>query len=474
MNIADLKNVPADDAVSEFYTNYSKYVIATRAYPSLVDGCKAIHRRIIEGCTYNLPRRKIKSANAVGEVTKLHPHPSAIYPVLVSMASSFDCAFPLFDTKGNFGGMNTEPAAERYTELMISNLAIKIFESFGKYTKQIQGEMDNKEPENLATFLPLCFLHGSYGIPVGMNMMNIPALNPIDMINYCIEVLKSGDLDYRPNVLVKPNMGGIQVKNSKKDWQNLLNKGEGKITYLPRIEVDESNKQVIATCVPEGRTIEHVMKVFKNELDRDQLDIRDETTSKYRFVVEILPYKKVSIQTVKEKMLKALTKNESYRFIFAYNGVAVYAGFHEVIKNCLSYLKECCEKWIDNEIENLSYKITILEIIEQMKKDGSVSKLSTMNREQAIKYIMKTYEALEEQAKSVLSKPLSYLTKEHLSEIKDLKNMYKIFKQRKSDINSYLIERYEELIPEVREVLKQKELTTFANIRTKRSLLNQA
>lgn len=471
MNIADLKSITADDAVSEFYTNYSKYVIATRAYPSLVDGCKAIHRRIIECCATSLPRRKVKSANAVGEVTKMHPHPSAIYPVLVSMASPYSCPFPLFDTKGNFGSVGTEPAAERYTELMISDLTIELFESFGSYTTKIQGEMDNLEPENLAAFLPLCFLHGSYGIPTGMNKMNIPALNPLDMINYCIEILKHKDLDYDPDILIKPNVGGILVQNTRKEWQDLLDKGEGKIVYLPRIEINESQKLVSATSVPAGKDINDLFKVFASELEKDQIDIRDESTSKTKLVVEIRPYKKVNIESIKLKMIKALTKNESYKFIFADHGVAVYAGFKEVMKNCLSYLISCCDKWIDNELKSINFKIKILETIEKMKKDGGINKLSSMNKTQAISYIVKTYEVEEEQARSVLSKPISYLTKEHLEEIKNLKQLLQTFKNRKNNIYDYLIERYENLIPKVKQVLQGKELTSFATAKNKNKLL---
>jgi hypothetical protein len=86
-----------------------------------------------------------------------------------------------------------------------------------------------------------------------------------------------------------------------------------------------------------------------------------------------------------------------------------------------------------------------------------------MNKDQAIQYIIKTYQASVEQAKSVLSKPISYLTKEHHQEIKDLKDKLKLFKSRKSDINGYLIEQYEALIPEVKQLLKGREMTSFVS-----------
>ena len=97
------------EIVTENYRDYSKYVIATRAYPSIIDGCKAVHKRCIH-CSYKyLPRHLIKSAEASGKITVLHPHPQSIYSVLVSLASKYDCKFPLYDTKGNFGGHGFPP-----------------------------------------------------------------------------------------------------------------------------------------------------------------------------------------------------------------------------------------------------------------------------------------------------------------------------------------------------------------------------
>lgn len=455
----NIKN--ALEAIKENYIDYSKYVVRTRAYPSLVDGCKAIHRRIIDTCYKNLPKKHlVKSPNAIGEIVKLHPHPSAIYPVLASMASPIDCPFPLFDIEGNFGGNGFAPAAERYTSLGLSELAGKIFEQFSTSVDMIEGEMDKNEPANLATFLPLSFLMGSYGIPVGMSTVNIPALNPLDIIAYCIEVLKTGDLTAKPDVLVKPNVGNVYVKSSKSDWQKMLSRGLGKIAYAPKIEVQE--KSLIISGVPSGKDFKNVLDILAPEIEKDQIDARDETDKNgLCFVVEILPYKKVNINSLAKRLTDKLTVNESYRFIFADDGVAVHAGFQTAMSYTLSYLQTCCLRWIDKEIVSLDGVIKILSIIEQMKKDGALMKLPTFDRSQAISYIMTTYEASEEIAKTVLSKPLSYLTKEHAQEIKEYKDNLKLFKERRKDVNGYLIEQYEALIPEVKKVLKNKEMTTF-------------
>lgn len=456
-----MESVDSYAITQDNYRIYSKYVIETRAYPGLVDGCKAVQRRTIH-CSYKyLPRKKVKSVNAIGEIVKLHPHPNSIYGVIVSMASEYDCAFPLFDTKGNFGGLGHPAAAERYTEVMISDLAIKIFESFSDYVDMKLGDMDINEPEYLATMLPLCFLHGTYGIPTGMSTVNIPPLNPIDMIKYYMEVLKSRDTSIVPNVIVKPNIGNISIASSKDEWKKMMEQGQGSILYKPTMEIVD-NKTIVITGVHPSRSFANVTKILNQELARDQIDVRDETTTSTRYVVEIPPYRRVNINEVFERLMKGLTARESYRFIFADKGVAVFSGFHGAVKSNIDYLIECCKRKFDNELKNLKYKLDVLKTIEMMKKDKNVLKLIQMSTEEAVKFISSTYEITVDQAKSVLGKPLSYMTKEHLQEISSIEKEIDTVNNNNSDIFKYLLDKYKDLLSDVKRFTKGKEFTRFS------------
>ena len=96
------------DEMEKAYIDYAMSVIVQRAIPSVEDGLKPVHRRILYAM-YNMgldpskPTRK--SAKIVGETMgNFHPHGNlAIYDALVRMAQDFSLRYPLVHGQGNFG-----------------------------------------------------------------------------------------------------------------------------------------------------------------------------------------------------------------------------------------------------------------------------------------------------------------------------------------------------------------------------------
>ncbi len=105
------EGVQAAEIVEEMekaYIDYAMSVIVQRALPSVEDGLKPVHRRILH--TMNLlgldpSKPTIKSARIVGDAMgKFHPHGNiAIYDALVRMAQDFSLRYPLVHGQGNFG-----------------------------------------------------------------------------------------------------------------------------------------------------------------------------------------------------------------------------------------------------------------------------------------------------------------------------------------------------------------------------------
>ena len=112
------------------YIDYAMSVIVARALPSAEDGLKPVHRRILWAMSLmGLDKGStMKSARIVGETMgKFHPHGDmAIYDSMVRMAQDFSLRYPLVHGQGNFGSMDANPAASRYTEAKLNKLAVEL------------------------------------------------------------------------------------------------------------------------------------------------------------------------------------------------------------------------------------------------------------------------------------------------------------------------------------------------------------
>src|SRR6266496_1060276 len=102
------------------YLDYAMSVIVGRALPSVQDGLKPVHRRVLYSMwtAGNRPGRPyVKCARIVGDVMgNYHPHgDTAIYDTLVRLAQPVSLRYPLVDGQGNFGSIDDDPpAAMRY------------------------------------------------------------------------------------------------------------------------------------------------------------------------------------------------------------------------------------------------------------------------------------------------------------------------------------------------------------------------
>lgn len=450
-----------NELVVDNYSEYIQYTTRSRNYPDIVDGCKPSHRRCIHQIYKECPKHFVKAATAIGSVVKAHPHPSSIFGTLIPLTQK-DAAFPIFDGQGNWGSKipQSEASAERYVEIKISDLSSIIFESFSDFVDMIEGDLNNTEPERLATFLPLSLVNGTYSIPTGMSTVDSPPLWAPDLCDYAIEVLKSKNLSTIPETFIRPNLGEVQIKSSRSDWKNLIGTGQGKITILPKIRlIGDKKLEIIA--LPETKTIEHVNKILQTEIDKDQIDVRDETTKSLSIVVEILPYKKINIENIAKRLTAKLTTTRSYRMIYSNNGAATFCGVYTNMRYCLDYLIKCAKRWSEKSVNDLSRKLKTFYVIEQLKVDGNLINLQNFGKSEVIKFLTKTYQVEDDIAKEVLSKPISYLTKEHDSEIKSLKRDLKRLQEIDSDIYSYLVEKYKDIKRQIQSKFYDRNATTF-------------
>lgn len=106
-----IETVFVEDIMKRDYIAYALSVITDRSIPSILDGLKPVQRRIM--WVMRNADSYTKSARHVGDVLgKFHPHSeTAVYDSLVRMTQDWKMYVPLIDGHGNFGSIDSDPAA---------------------------------------------------------------------------------------------------------------------------------------------------------------------------------------------------------------------------------------------------------------------------------------------------------------------------------------------------------------------------
>ncbi|GIW71203.1 MAG: DNA gyrase subunit A [Planctomycetota bacterium] len=173
---ARVQDVLIEEEMKDSYLRYAMSVIVSRALPDVRDGLKPSQRRILVAMN-DLgigPRgRRTKCASIVGEtMKKYHPHgDQAIYPTLVRMAQDWNIRYRLVEPQGNFGSLDGDPpAAMRYTEARLEQLAVELLADLDKDTVDFVPNFDETElePTVLPGRFPNLLVNGAQGIAVGM------------------------------------------------------------------------------------------------------------------------------------------------------------------------------------------------------------------------------------------------------------------------------------------------------------------
>lgn len=444
------------ELASENYREYSLYISRGRSYPGVVDGAKSVQKRIIYSLYKKAPRSIIKVAEAAGYCLDMHPHPTAVPEVIVSLGDNGN-KFNFLDKQGNFGhrAKNIEASAPRYIGCRLSDLAIDLTCDGIEYCPTMTGELDKPEPIALPTLLPLCFLNSMSGIPAGLPKLNIPSLDIEGMFDYYLDILKHKDLNYIPKKLPIPNVG-VPILSSKNDWEDVLKSGKGTIRLAPEMSIDKDSVITI-TAMPASKTAEHVRKIIEKEILLDKVDMRDESTYDTRIVIEKVFKKQCDMQELFDRLYKKLQTTETYNLaFFDQDHIYVPCSFDLVVKSNLNYLIETHTNRLVHQISDNREKLEVLQIIEKLKKTNNWKSIFDLSYEDACAFLSTTFKCSTEVAQAVLRKPISYLTKEHQQEITDLQNIIAELENDQSDIFEMLSKKYK--------VIKQKVLKeTTAN-----------
>jgi DNA gyrase subunit A len=287
------------------YLNYALSVITSRALPDVRDGLKPVQRRILFAMLNDEHLRPDakhrKSAKVVGAVIgRYHPHgDTAVYDAMVRMAQDFTLRLPLVDGSGNFGSLDGDaPAAYRYTECRLAPPAMALLGELDYDTVEMRANYDGtaEEPTVLPARFPNLLVNGSTGIAVGM-ATNIPPHNLREVVNAAVALAEDRDL---PHVsLMKHIKGpdfptGGQLLNNKVELRQIYEQGQGAIRIRGEHKLEKKPRggdDIVITSIPYGLTksdlVEKIAEVIISRKLPFLLDVRDESTTDVRIVLEI-------------------------------------------------------------------------------------------------------------------------------------------------------------------------------------------
>ncbi len=362
----EISPVNLEDEMRQSYLDYAMSVIVGRALPDVRDGLKPVHRRVLYAMNelsndWNKPYKK--SARVVGDVIgKYHPHgDTAVYDTIVRMAQPFSMRYMLVDGQGNFGSVDGDsPAAMRYTEVRMDKIAHQILADLDKETVDFADNYDGSEsePTVMPTRIPTLLVNGSAGIAVGM-ATNIPPHNINEVINACIALIENPEMDIQSlmDYIPAPDLPTAAIINGTNGIREAYRTGRGRMHMRARtaIETDDNGRQRIIVLelpyqVNKARLIERIAELVKEKKIEGITEIRDESTSDIRVVIE------VRRGDVAEVILNNLFKQTSLQTVFGINMVALVDGQPKLLN-----LKEILEAFVRHRREVVTRR-TIYEL----------------------------------------------------------------------------------------------------------------
>ncbi|GMX66149.1 DNA topoisomerase IV subunit A [Paenibacillus elgii] len=419
-----------EEVVGDRFGRYSKYIIQDRAIPDVRDGLKPVQRRILyamydSGNTPDKPYRK--SAKTVGDVMgNYHPHGDAsIYEGMVRMAQPWKMSHVLVDGHGNWGSMDDDPpAAMRYTEARLSEIAMELLRDIEKRTVQFKDNFDNttKEPVVLPSRFPNLLVNGVSGISSGF-ATEIPPHSLREVINACIALIDKPDstLEELMGTIKGPDFptGGIIM--GSEGIRDAYRTGRGRIYVRARTAIEDlrgGRQQIVITEIPyqvvKSRLVTAMENIRLEKKIEGIAEVRDESGREgLRIVVELK--KDADAQGILAYLFKKTDLQVAYNFnmVAIVNKTPKQLGLRDMLEAYIDHQKEVVTHRSRFELERAEDRAHVLEglvkalnILDEVIAAIKASK----NRQDAQNNLVAKFGFTERQADAILTLQLYRLT----------------------------------------------------------------
>ena len=427
---SNIQELSLEAVMGERFGRYSKYIIQERALPDIRDGLKPVQRRILfamneDGNTFDKPFRK--SAKSVGNVMgNYHPHGDiSIYEAMVRLSQYWKLREPLIEMHGNNGSMDGDPpAAMRYTEARLSEIAAEMLKDIDKKTVEMVPNFDDTEfePTVLPARFPNLLVNGATGISAGY-ATEIPTHNLSETIQATIYLMDhpKAELDDLMKFIKGPDFptGGIMLglDGIKKAYET--GRGKAMLRAKTRIEdVRGAKQQIIIEEIPyEVNKALLVKKIDEIRLQKKAegiAEVRDESDREgLRIVIELK--KDANAQGI----LNYLFKNTDLQISYNFNMVAIdhkcpkHVGLKKILESYLEHQRIVVTKRTEFDLDKAKERkhivdglIKALSILDDVIKTIRASK----NKKDAKANLVSSFDFTEKQAEAIVSLQLYRLT----------------------------------------------------------------
>ena len=416
--------------MGERFGRYSKYIIQDRALPDIRDGLKPVQRRILysmnkDGNTFDKSYRK--SAKSVGNIMgNFHPHGDrSIYDAMVRMSQDWKNREILVEMHGNNGSMDGDPpAAMRYTEARLSEIAGYLLQDIEKKTVPFAWNFDDteKEPTVLPAAFPNLLVNGSTGISAGY-ATDIPPHNLAEVIDAAVYMIDhpTAKVDKLMEFLPGPDFPTGGIIQGRDEIKKAYETGKGRVVVRSKTEIEKlkgGKEQIVITEIPyeinKANLVKKIDDVRVNNKVAGIAEVRDESDRDgLRIAIEL----KKDANT--ELVLNYLFKYTDLQINYNFNMVAIdnftprqvgivpilssyIAHRREVILARSRFDKEKAEKRL-HIVEGLIRVISILDEVIALIR-------ASENKADAKENLKVSYDFTEEQAEAIVTLQLYRLT----------------------------------------------------------------
>lgn len=411
-----------EKSITEFLSNeykeFAMYSIEGRAIPSVVDGFKPTHRKIIHVCNQiwktgsEKPLKVFQLAGKVASDAFYHHGNQSLENAITTMAQKFKNNAPLLDEIGQFGSLRSpQPGAPRYIGTKLNGNFKLLYKDFELLEyKEEEGEVI--EPKFFLPIIPTILINGSSGIAVGFssNLLNRDVKSVTDA---CINLLNEKSIKE-----IKPSLNeftGDFVKDTENHKRWII---KGKFQRV-------NTSTVRITELPPSMTYEKYEEILDKLCDnKDIVSYDDNCKDNIDYTIK---FTRADLEKYDdEKLVKLLKLEESSTEIFStldeFGKLKIFENSTEIIEYFVNFRLTYYHKRKQFMLDKMQHELKILSnrgrfikaILDEKLKVNNVSKPIIIQgiEEMGLEKIDDSYDYL-------LRMPIYSLTKELFEKLKE-------------------------------------------------------